>query len=63
MCTVKKVVVFPVPFRDVTNQTLPSQETGKTIAFFTVHGDFIITLQDLDILVTLIRTFATLVCV
>jgi hypothetical protein len=24
--TVKKVIVFPVPSRDVTNQTLPGQE-------------------------------------
>ncbi len=63
MCTVKKGIVFPVTSRDVTNQTLPSRETGKTRTFFTVHGGFIQTLQDLDILVTLIRTFATLFCV
>jgi hypothetical protein len=25
-CTVKKVIVFPVPGRDVTNQTLPGRE-------------------------------------
>ncbi len=26
LCTVKKVIVFPVPSRDVTNQTLPGRE-------------------------------------
>jgi hypothetical protein len=64
MYTVKKGYYrFSHPQPDVTNQTPHSRETGKTIAFFTVHGDFILTFHDLDVLVTLIRAFETLCCV
>jgi hypothetical protein len=34
MCTVKKGYRFSRPLWDVTNQTLPSRETGKTRTFF-----------------------------
>jgi hypothetical protein len=64
MFTVKKGYYrFSHPQPDATNQTLPNPENGKNENLFTVHGGFIQTLQDLDILVTLIRTFATLCCI